>query len=230
MPSTLANFLYRYAGEYQPYRYAENASLLHVSDLYDLCFRQVYFLDQRKAQHGNYIPSRLQMRFEMGKAMELAVKKILIAGGISDGEEVRIVNEELGLVGRADCRQTNGKLTEIKAKDPAVFRLTRRTPLRKDQFQLETYLWMDQTKRGDLLMLTWGDEKNPFRSHEVSYNVKVGELVKRRMGELRNAQAGGAIPDRICAGPHDTRSALCPVRDLCFAHGGNMAKTIKESL
>ena len=224
----LSQILYRYGG--QSYRFAEDVTRLHVSDLYQMCFRQVFFIAKEGVAYNRSIAPKLQMKFEMGRAIEKVIKGWLKDKGLTETEELELIDHDLGIVGHADARLTNGMLLEIKAKDPAVFRLTRRAPLRRDQFQLEVYLWIDQTKMGDLLCVTWGDEKNPYRDTIVKYNLKVGELVKRRVSEFRDAQAGGKIPDRICKNASDPLATLCPVKAQCFAHEGNITKTIADSL
>jgi hypothetical protein len=225
---SLAHVLFRYGG--QPYRFAEDVSLLHVSDLFTLCFRQVYFLKREQVAFVRSVAPKLQMKFEMGRAIEKVVKSWMRNLDLVDGEEVELTDRDLGIVGHVDARLKNGMLLEIKAKDPSIFRLTRRVPLRRDQFQLETYLWMDRTKQGKLLTVTWGDEKNPYRDTQVKYNLKVADLIKKKVGQFREAMAGGQPPDRICESKSAPEAVLCPVRDICFATLSPLTKTIEHSL
>ena len=175
------------------------------------------------------IHPRERMKFEMGKKLEEVVKQWMRDLGITTEHEP-IIDKELKIVGHCDDRFKNGTICEIKAMDPALFRLAAKYPLKHHQFQVETYLNLDrQFKEAKLLSFSYGNETMPFRDQTIRFNLKTNELVKRTVGTLREAEAGGALPGRACKGPTDARAAICPVARQCFQlESSGVTQTIKQ--
>lgn len=224
---SLARLLFQYGS--QEARYSSEASEnIHVSDLFNLCPREYYLVRSLGVKKERIVAPGTRMTWEMGKAMEFVVIKWLEDIGVASETQVVLRNEKLGIQGHADIRLKNGKLVEVKAKDPALFRMTKYRPLPQDQFQLQTYLWLDKTKVGSLLTVTWGQERNPYRDVEIHYNLQVPEMIKKIVNPIREAEAGGKLPPRVCGSRQDKRALTCPVADQCFSQPGERIKTIKE--
>lgn len=202
---------------------------LHAADLWNACFRQVYFSQRDNTPVNQRISAATRMRFEMGIAVENHLRGKLTEMKILEEVKSAVRNEALRIVGSPDGRLKNGQLLEIKAMDPALFHLTKNRPLDAHEFQLKTYLWLDQSQTGILQSATWGGaHKIPFRDHTVNYDLRVGELIKREVGRLRECQEkeDAELPDRVCETIQDGRAILCPFRKECFARGGALTQTI----
>jgi len=223
--ASLAALLNRF--ENQEHRYSVDPTYLHVSDLFGACFRQLYFIAKEGKKFEKSIPPKTMTLFRMGRAFEAAVKDNLRDLGVIKLEPEVLRDEQLRIVASPDTRLLNGQIIEVKAKNPYIFKITKRMPLPQDQYQLEQYLWIDKTNRGKLLSVTWG-ERVSYHEHIVHYNVKSVEITKRKVGELREAEAGGPLPGRICKSPLDGRAVTCPVRESCFGIPGELTKTIGE--
>lgn len=212
-------------------RHSSNPGYLHVSSLFTLCMRKVFLLQQSGEQDFRTVPFGTAIRFDMGEAVEDKMRRRLLAIGVINGDQPQFVNEEFKIVGHADGRLKNGRLLEIKGKDPALFKITQRYPLRRDQFQLETYLWLDNTTEGTLLTFTWGQASVPVHDQLVRYNLKTVDIIKRTVSPLREAEAGGSLPTRICATQQDPRAVACVMRGLCFQEPtGGISKTIEDQI
>lgn len=210
---------------------AEDTHHLHVSSLYAACMRKIHLLWQTGEREYRSIPLATQIKFDTGIAVEAAMRKRLKQIGVIELEQPSFFDAEYGIVAHADGRLKNGKLLEIKSKDPAIFKMTQHYPLRRDQFQVESYLWMDKTIGGTLLSFTWGQATVPINDLNIRYNLKTVEVVKRTVGSLRDAEAGGPIPLRVCASRDEKMAVLCPVRDHCFLMESNgLAQTIEKQL
>ena len=191
--------------------------------------RQIYLSRTQNVPVMQSIHPRERMKFEMGKMLEEVVKKWMRELDIVvDHEHVK--DPELKIIGHEDVRFKNGTIGEIKAIDPALFRLAAKYPLKHHQFQVETYLNLDkQFKEAKLLSFSYGNETMPFRDQTVRFNLKTNELVKRTVGTLREAEAGGVLPGRACKGASDARAAVCPVVRQCFQlDSSGIAQTIKQ--
>ena len=226
---SLSRMLFRYSSEEA--RYSEEASgNIHVSDLFNLCPREYFLVRKLEVKKERIVAPGTRLNWEMGKAMEKVIVGWMVSMGIVKDTQVVLANEKLGIVGHCDVRLKNEGLVEIKAKDPALFRMTRHKPLAHDLFQIQTYLWLDKAKTGTLLTTTWGQEKAPYRDMEVNYNLQVPELVKKIVAPIREAEAGGKLPSRVCGSRQDRRALLCPVADKCFSQPGEKIKTIGEMI
>ena len=229
---SIATILYRHAHNKEEKRFTQNKDgWLNVTDLWNSCMRQVYLANLNKIPVVSLVDPVTRMRFEMGIALEIVVKGWLAELDIIELSHDSVRNTDLRIIGHEDVRFKNGLIGEIKCQAPEIFRICQRFPLRYHQFQVETYLEFDkQYAEGVLASFTYGtNEKNPFRDQTVRFNVKVGELLKQTVGPLREAEAGGLLPDRVCASANDLRARVCPVRDQCFSlPSRGLVKTIKE--
>lgn len=226
---SLARILFRYSSEEARYS-SESTGLIHVSDLFNLCPREYFLVQKLGIKKERIVAPGTRLNWEMGKAMEQVIVGWLEELGMVQEKQPVLTHEKLGIVGHADLRLRNGGLVEVKAKDPALFRMTKHKPLSRDLFQLQTYLWMDKTKTGELLTTTWGQERVPYRDMEIHYNLQVPELVKKIVSPIREAEAGGKLPPRVCGSRQDGRALTCPVADQCFAQPGEKMKTIQEMI
>jgi hypothetical protein len=217
----------------QEVRYTEETShILHASDLYTACMREIYLLWESGEKKTQSFPFDLWLKFETGKFIEKQVKAKFDEKGILESAEVHLFNEEYGISFHPDARLKNNQLVEIKSKSAEMFRLTKNFPLRKDQYQLELYLWADAAQTGILFVFTWdGKTKISSRDHIIHYNMRSAEITKRTVATLREAEKGGKIPLRICQSKDEKRAIFCPMRERCFqleSHG--LTKTIEEQL
>jgi hypothetical protein len=195
----------------------EDGDQLHASDLYDMCFRQVYLLREQGKCLVRYVPPGVKLLWKMGKALEEAVIEWLRERGVVKEEQPLLTHEELGIVAHPDIRLISGELTEVKGQDPALFRLSKNEPLIRHRVQCWIYLFLEKATTMRLLSATWGKERNPYRQHIVHYNARIPELLKTAIAPLREAQAGGPLPHRICRSVDDGYARICPVRAECFA-------------
>ena len=173
-----------------------------------------------------------KMRYEMGNAMEATLRAWLIEAGILlDAERPHLINEEWKIVGHPDGRLKSNLLLEIKAMDPALFKLTKNRLLGYQQFQAELYTWMDSASQILVFCATWGQGRMPFRDHRVRFNLHTIEAVKRALSPLLNAQSGGPLPGRVCKTADTPRAILCPFRQACFQQpSSGQVKTLSEEL
>lgn len=227
----LAAALLKHLSVREPERFS-HGEYLHVTDLYNSCFRQIYYSRSTGVPVERYIPATLRMLFEMGKIVEDKVRAWLMEIGIIYHDPQILKDEDLKVSGTPDIRLLNGTIVDVKGMDPAVFRYTTNKPLPRHEFQIRSYLWLDQNSRfGKLFSATWGSkERIPFRDHDVSYNLKTGEIIKRYVSQLRNAEAGGKPPGRICKSEKDPKAIICPFRERCFEDEGELVQTIAEVL
>lgn len=227
---SLATALYQYLSVREPERFS-HGEYLHVTDLYSACFRQIFYSRKLGVPVERHIPASLRMAFEMGIIVEERIRAWLTELRIiHDGPQV-LKDDELKITGTADGRLLNNTLVEVKGMDPAVFRFTAKRPLPRHKFQVETYLWLDQSKVGKLLSATWSTkEKVPFHDHDIHYNLKTGETIKKYVSQLREAEAGGKLPGRICTNDKDPKAVICPFRVRCFSEDGEVVQTIAEVL
>lgn len=226
---SLARLLFRYASEEK--RYSVDATRIHASDLYDLCFRQVFLLRESNTAFYRIIPPGVRMKFEFGKALEAVIVGWLNEMGVLKTVQPEFAHEQLGIVAHPDGELMSGHILEVKGMDPALFRLARRYPLPRHKFQVETYLWLAKRREAVLFSATWGNERQPFRDQIVHYNLKVGEVITRQVSRLREAEAGGPPPDRICQTLRDARALTCPVAERCFAQDSvRLERTIGKEL
>ena len=224
---SLAAMMFRHAS--QETRYSSSVDdTIHVTDLFELCPREYFLLRQYGLKRTRVTSPSLRALFRMGKAYELSLVDDMRLMGILGSDQVVLKDEKLGIVGHCDVALGNGKLVEIKAKNPAIFRLTKREPLARDKFQCEVYLWLSRHQEMILFTATWGGVKMPYRDHNISFNLKTPELVKKIVLPIREAQAGKKWPPRVCGSKEDPRAQLCPVADYCFAYPSGKIKTIKE--
>jgi len=207
---------------------------LHVSDLHDLCARQVFLAKQDGVTVTRKIDPGMWMRFRMGEQIEdLLCEEVFVKRLDILAERQPVVrNTDLKVQGHPDGRMKNGQLLEIKAMAPELFKLSARYPLPKHQFQVQTYLFLDeQQPTGKLFSCTYGQDKMPFRDIDINFNLKVGEAIKKTVGSLREAEAGGPLPGRVCQSADDKRALRCPVQQRCFALANpTPALTIGEAL
>lgn len=231
MKANLAAALFKYLSVREPERFSDG-QYLHITDLYTACFRQIFYSRSTGIKVEKYIPASLRMAFEMGKIVEERVKTWLREMGVIHTGAQELKNEELKIVGTPDGRLLNGTIIDIKGMDPAVFRFTARAPLPRHKFQIESYLWLDQNgQSGKLLSATWSTkEKMPYRDHDVNYNLKTGEMIKRYVSQLREAEAGGKLPGRVCKDSKDPKAIVCPFQQRCFDEPGEIVQTIAEVL
>lgn len=228
---SLAALLMRYIDSKEPERFSVSKDgYLHVSDLYDACFRQIYFSQKLGEPVNRFIPSQTRMLFEMGIAIEDRVRAWFERMEILAQIKPVLKNDELKVVGSPDGRMLNGNLVEIKGMNPGVFKLTKHSPLPKHDFQVKSYLWLDSNQKGKLFSVTWGSDKSPFRDQDIHYDLKVGEVIKKVVSTLREAQGGGKLPDRVCKVPNEAKAITCPFRDRCFAIEGELTQTIAYML
>lgn len=227
----LAAALLRYLSVREPERFS-HGEYLHVTDLYNSCFRQIYYSRSSGIPVERYIPATLRMLFEMGKIVEERVRTWLIEIGIIHHDPQILKDEDLKISGVPDIRLLNGTIVDVKGMDPAVFRYTAHKPLPRHEFQIQAYLWLDKNSHfGKLFSATWGSkERIPFRDHDVNYNLKTGEIIKRYVSQLRNAEVGGKLPGRVCKSEKDPKAIICPFRQRCFEDEGELVQTIAEVL
>ena len=229
-PASLSASLHRYIGTIDESRILDD--FLHISDLYNMCSRQVFLAKKEKIKVQRPIDPASRMRFTMGIAVEDTVRNWLEEMGDLSAVKPEVKDENLKIQGHPDGRLNNGQLLEIKGMDPALFKLAAKYPLAKHKLQVEAYLGLDKdNKSGILLQITWGQGKNPFNDHLINYNLKTWEIVKREVSILREAEAGGQVPHRICQSENDRRAVICPVRYQCFnLKSDATTKTIGEIL
>ena len=226
---SLARLLFRYSSEEARYS-SQSAGIIHVSDLFNLCPREYFLVQKLGVKKEKVVAPGTRLNWEMGKAMEFVIVGWMMEMGIVKDRQVPLSHEKLGIIGHADVRLKNGGLVEVKAKDPALFRMTKYKLLPQDLFQLQSYIWLDKAKTGTLLTATWGQERVPYRDTEVHYNLQIPEMVKKIVSPIREAEAGGKLPPRVCGSRQDRRALTCPVADYCFAQPGEKIKTIAEMI
>lgn len=226
---SLASLLFKYIGATEEKRTTDH--YFHVSDLFDTCMRQVFLAKQQGIVLQQHIPPNTRMKFEVGKAVETVLVNWFRRLNIFEEAQPLLLNEDLRIQGHPDLRLKNAQLVEIKAMDPALFKISKRRPLAYHEFQVQTYLWLDKSKEAILFSATWGSEKNPFNDLVVRFNVKIGEIITRTISSLREAEAGGALPPRVCASIEDRRALRCPMATICFElPSSGTTKTAGESL
>ena len=227
----LTSALFKHLSVREPERFSYG-EYLHVTDLYSACFRQIYYSRFLNIPIERYIPANLRMLFEMGKIVEERVRAWLLEMGIIHIAHQNLKNEDLKISGAPDIRLLDNTLVDVKGMDPAVFRFTAKKPLARHEFQMQAYLWLDNNGQfGKLFSATWGSkEKVPFRDHEVRYNIKTGEIIKRYVSQLREAENGGKLPGRICKDDKDPKAIICPFCRRCFEQKGFLVQTIAEVL
>lgn len=212
--ASLASLLFRFLDTPEPKRLLDD--YLHVSDLFKGCMRQVYLAKKEEIVITERIPPATRMKFAVGNAVESILCGWFKNLAIFDEGQPLVKDDDLKIQGHPDLRIKNGKLVEIKAMDPALFKIAKRRPLPHHEFQVQTYLWLDKTQEAILFSATWGSDKVPFNDLTVRYNVKVGEAITRTVVPLREAEAGGPLPLRVCETQEDKRAVMCPVRERCF--------------
>lgn len=194
---------------------AEETDYIHAADLYDLCVRQVFLLKKEGKKLVRTTPPGTRMLWEMGRAVEKYIISSLMERGLAKLSQP-LFDNEFGVVGNPDLRLVDNQIVECKGKDPALFRLMRNEPLLRDRVQVWIYLWLDKSTTARLIAATWGAMKNPFKEFIVRYNAKIPELIKTTLSPLREVEAGGILPHRICGGIDDLRARNCPVKNICF--------------
>lgn len=218
----------------QEVRYTEETShILHASDLFKACMREIYLLWESGEKKVDTIPFDTWMTWQAGKYLETVIKERYTQEGMLAESDVHLFDEEYQISFHPDGRFGNGELLEIKCKSPETFKLGKNFPLRKDQYQVELYLWADKAQTGNLFtFLAWkGKEKIFSRDNIIRYNMRSVEITKRTVATLREAEHGGKIPLRICQSKDERRAIFCPMRDKCFQLESNgITKTIEEQL
>lgn len=215
LPS-LAKIIFSHFSYRQPKRWTEE-EFLHVSDLYNECFRKIYLSRKHNIQVDQVVHPTDRLLWDWGKSLENLIHYEMDQADVLEERHPILINKELKLIGTPDGRLKNQMLEDTKAVNPYYFRLTKNAPLPHHKFQMEAYLWMDKSQKGILSYWTWDKIKMPGRDCLVSYNLKVGEVVQKSVTELLNAQNGGSLPRRVCQSQDEKRALLCPVRELCFA-------------
>jgi len=203
---------------------------MHVTDIWDNCMRQVYLANSLSVTVTQVVHPSSWVKFRIGEALESVLKKEMYALGIIV-EDDHVRDENLKIIGHHDVRFKNGMVGEIKCMDPVLFRLAKKYPLRHHQFQVETYLCLDrQFSEAPLVSFSYGSDEMPFREQTIAYNVKTKEDIKRAVAPLREAEAGGPLPNRCCTSMSDKRAVVCPVARQCFQmeNKGDRVLTIKE--
>ena len=209
---------------------------LHVSDLYDACFRQIYLAKKEKVAITRVIDPATRWHFDLGEAVEDKMRQRFIQMGIFKEAQPEVRDDNLKITGHPDGRLYNGQLLEIKGMDQSLFVFTQKYPLVKHKFQVECYLALDKIRNHDtlsaiLFSTTWNQDKVPWRDVEIEHNPRTEDVVKAGVGALREAEAGGTLPGRICKDENEKRALLCPVRHACFQlPNPQNTKTIGESL
>lgn len=231
MKASLSAALYKYLSVREPERFSDGP-YLHVTDLYSACFRQIFYSRSTGVKIERFIPASLRMAFEMGRIVEERVKTWLKEMGVIHTDEQGLIDKDLKVIGTPDGRLLNSTIIDVKGMDPAVFKFTARAPLPRHKFQMESYLWLDNNDQsGTLFSATWGTrEKMPFHDQDVHYNLKTGEIIRRYVSQLREAEAGGKLPGRICKNNRDPKAIVCPFRERCFSEDGEVVQTIAEVL
>ena len=228
---SVSSLLLKYLSAPEPERFSTNGEYLHVTDLFTACLRQVFFARKTGTVILRHFSPGTKMNFRQGLAMEAELREELWKMGILAEKRPELVNRDLKITGSPDGRLLNGELVEMKTMDPSVFKFTATNPLPQHSYQMKSYLWMDGVRpRGRLVSITWGREKVPARDQLISYDVRVGEIIKREVSKLREAEAGGPLPDRICKEETEPRAILCPFTRECFAQKAGITKTISEQL
>ena len=228
---SIAAILYRHFQTTEEKRFIKSeGGWLNVTDLWDTCMRQIFLA----TSHGIPVVQRVEpaayVRFRMGEVLEeIFIQKMQELDLIEKGHE-SLRDEDLKIIGHRDVRFKNGMIGEIKCQAPELFRICKVFPLKHHQFQLETYLTLDgKHPEGILVSFTYGQEKMPFRDQTIRFNVKNRDLLKNTVGPLREAQAGGPIPSRVCNSMEDSRAQQCPVQNICFQlPTREETKTIRE--
>lgn len=214
----LTSFLYRHLSLEDEDSSRSFDSHIHVSDLYDLCFRQRLLSQRLRIPIVKQADAGTKWRWTLGRAVESTLREKFKEIGQFSETEVELRDNNLKIQGHADGRMGNEQLVEIKGMDQALFKFTARFPLPKHRFQLETYLALDNnSKSGILFSATWSQDKIPWRDTTVNFNEKSWEITRKTVSEFREAEAGGQLPGRICQSQEDKRAILCPVRHECFS-------------
>lgn len=209
---------------------------LHVSNLYDLCMRQAYLAKKEGTAITRTIDPATRWHFDLGEATEEKLRQRFVEMGIFKESQPEVRDNNLKIQGHPDGRLHNGTLVEVKGMDSSLFVFTKKYPLPKHKFQVECYLMLDKNLNQDtlsaiLFSATWNQDRIPWRDIEIERNPKTEEIVKVAVSTLREAEAGGPLPGRICEKEDEKRALLCPVRHACFQLSSpqNM-KTIGETL
>lgn len=200
----------------------KKGDLLHVSDLFSMCFRQLILQQQENiVSQDIIIRPQLRLKWTQALAIERYVLQILSKGGIlhglPDGSQEELKDSDLGIVGHIDGRLGNGMVLEIKAYNARVFMMCKNKPQPKNRFQVESYLMLDGSGKAVLLYVERGDLAFPFAEHIISRNKQTEEVIKQSVSIYREAEAGGPFPHRICNSQSDARAVICPVAAQCFA-------------
>ena len=209
---------------------------LHVSDLYDACFRQIYLAKKEKVTITRVIDPGTRWHFDLGEAVEDKMRARFTQMGIFKEAQPEVRDDNLKIIGHPDGRLYNGQLLEIKGMDQSLFVFTKKFPLVKHKFQVECYLALDRIVNPDtmsaiLFSATWNQDKIPWRDIEIERNLRTGEAIKVGVSTLREAEAGGQMPGRVCENENEKRALLCPVRHTCFQlPSAQNTKTIGELL
>ena len=209
---------------------------LHVSDLYDACFRQIYLAKKEKVLITRTIDPGTRWHFDLGEAVEEKMRARFIQMGIFKEAQPEVRDDNLKIQGHPDGRLYNGQLLEIKGMDQSLFIFTKKFPLVKHKFQVECYLMLDGILNPDtlsaiLFSATWNQDKIPWRDIEIERNERTEDAIRAGVSTLREAEAGGTLPGRICENENERRALLCPVRHTCFQlPSPQNVKTIGETL
>lgn len=226
---SLAAVLHKYLSVQEPERFSQG-NTLHVTDLYNACFRQIYYSQKTGIPVKRRISPTLRLQFEMGNAVESVLRSWFADMGVVTQDKFVLINKDLNISGGPDGRLENSELIEIKAMAPPLFKLTKNKPLPQHEFQMATYLWLDGSKQGRIFSATWGAITMPFRDSIIYFNVKVAEIINRNISEFRESQVADKEPNRICKTDKEHRAIICPFREDCFSKPGITVKTIAEQL
>ena len=222
---TLSQSLYRLMinqGREQKRWPVKRGDLLHVSDLFSACFRQL-ILQQREniISQDVIVKPQMRLKWDQALAVEKRILQTLLEGGIlhrqPDGNQEELKDSDLGIVGHIDGRLGNGMVLEIKAYNARVFTMCKNKPQPKNRFQVESYLMLDGSGKAVLLYVERGDLAFPFAEHIISRNKQTEEIIRQSVSMYREAEAGGPLPHRICNSQSDARAVSCPVAAQCFA-------------
>lgn len=229
---SLTTLLYHHVTMMQETARFSEAGDLHITDLWDSCMRQIYYSRELGIPVRTPVDLGTRMRFEMGKSIENQVRSWLENMNILEEVKPILRNEDLGLVASPDGRIKNGQLLEIKGQNPHLWKISQARPMAKHKFQVEAYLWMDNSSQeGILLSTTWDGPRIPFFEHHIAADPRVGEAITQAVSALRTAQNGGKPPGRACVTDTESRALLCPFRAQCFKEKSSaVALTIAEQM
>jgi len=215
-------------------RYGLHLSAIIVSDN-DFCYReQVLSLFYRQAQ-GNNIPIGLKRIFEEGTSIGEKWQRLFIRGEIGVKEDMDISRfcAEYDLSYTPDAAVDIGtrRLVETKSQNTYQFKVATSHPSGKKQLRM--YMYLDQEKRGFVLVEDKNDQNFKVFPEIMGVTFTEGDLepyiarLERIQKYKRKFLKQHVMVDGICASSTCKRALKCNMRDACFNIGAGRVRLDK---